>query len=78
MEVWNRLAGALADLVPQRTFVDWILPCRPVSSANGQLVLHVGSRDNKRWIEDQMMDEFYEAMDLCGLGDLKLRFVSEE
>ena len=62
VELWNALAAKLQETLPERTFEEWIKPCGPRVFAGGNLHVWTPTPSFRIWIEQQLMDELYEAM----------------
>jgi chromosomal replication initiator protein len=72
--VWERLAGDLAQRLPERAFRDWVSPCAPLSCDGETLCVAVPSASVKIWIEQQLAEEFNTSLFHIGAQDMRLVF----
>lgn len=72
--IWDSLRKGLAAKLPERTFQDWIEPCRAVTFDGSTLWIQTPSPSARVWIEQQLAEEFHDALFQCGLPHLRLAF----
>ena len=72
--IWDSLRKGLAAKLPDRTFQDWIEPCRAVTFDGSTLWIQTPSPSARIWIEQQLAEEFHDALFQCGLPHLRLAF----
>ena len=72
--LWDTIRQGLAKQLPEASYREWIAPCHPLELKDGTLWIQVGSAAAKLWIEQQLPEEFSDALALGGLGDLRLEF----
>ncbi|MFZ1615223.1 MAG: DnaA N-terminal domain-containing protein, partial [Holophaga sp.] len=72
--IWDSLQKGLAAKLPERTFQDWIEPCRAVTFDGSTLWIQTPSASARVWIEQQLAEEFHDALFQCGLPHLRLAF----
>lgn len=72
--LWETLRFNLSKQLPEASFKEWIAPCEPLKLDNGALWIQVPSAAAKLWIEQQLPEEFSDALAQGGLGDLRLEF----
>jgi len=72
--IWVRLCQNLAHRLPDRPYRDWVQPCAPIAFDGDTLWVQTPDLSTKLWLEQQMADEFYDALALIDLPDLKLTF----
>jgi len=72
--IWDSLQKGLASRLPERTFQDWIEPCRAVNFDGTTLWIQTPSPSARVWIEQQLAEEFHDALFQCGLPHLRLAF----
>lgn len=73
--LWETLRHSLSKQLPEASFKEWIAPCEPLKLENGALWIQVPSAAAKLWIEQQLPEEFSDALAQCGLADLRLEFL---
>ena len=73
-DIWGRLCQDLARRLPDRPFRDWVMPCKPIAFDGDALWIQTPDLSTKLWLEEQMADEFYDALALMDLPNLKLTF----
>jgi len=73
--LWDTISHGLSKLLPDASFKEWIAPCRPIKTKDGALWIQVPSAAAKLWIEQQLPEEFNDALAQGGLGDLRLEFL---
>ncbi|BDU75043.1 chromosomal replication initiator protein DnaA [Mesoterricola sediminis] len=74
-DLWETLRKGLANHLPERTFHDWIEPCRPLSFDGTTLLIQVPSPSARIWIEQQLAEEFHDVLVQCDLASLRLGFM---
>ncbi len=72
--LWDTIRQGLAKQLPEASFREWIAPCAPLQVKDGTLWVQVPSAAAKLWIEQQLPEEFSDALALAGLADLRLEF----
>ncbi len=72
--LWDTIRLGLSKQLPEASFKEWITPCEPLRLAEGTLWIQVPSAAAKLWIEQQLPEEFSDALAKAGLGDLRLEF----
>ena len=72
--LWDTIRLGLSKLLPEASFKEWIAPCEPLEMHEGALRIQVPSASAKLWIEQQLPEEFTDALTLAGLGQLRLEF----
>ncbi|MCE1229604.1 MAG: chromosomal replication initiator protein DnaA [Firmicutes bacterium] len=72
--LWESIRQSLAGRLPERTFQDWIEPCEPTTFDGATLRIQTPSSSAKVWIEQQLAEEFHDALHHCGLPHLRLSF----
>jgi chromosomal replication initiator protein len=72
--LWDTIRLGLSKQLPEASFKEWIAPCEPLSMKDGALWIQVPSAAAKLWIEQQLPEEFNDALAQAGLGDLRLEF----
>ena len=72
--LWETLRSGLSQRLPERTFLDWIEPCRPLSCEGSTLWIQTPSASARVWIEQQLAEEFHDVMVQSGLSGLRLAF----
>jgi len=72
--LWDTIRGGLSERLSQSTFRDWIEPCHPLSFDGTTLWIQVSSPSARIWIEQQLAEEFNDALVEAELGNLRLAF----
>ena len=72
--LWETIRLGLSKQLPEASFKEWIGPCQPLRVEEGALLIRVPSPAAKLWIEQQLPEEFSDALAQGGLGDLRLVF----
>ncbi len=72
--LWESLRENLATRLPERTFQDWVEPCRPLRMDESTLWIQTPSASSRIWIEQQLAEEFHDALVACNLQHLRLSF----
>ena len=72
--LWDTIRLGLSKQLPEASFKEWIAPCEPLKVADGALWIQVPSAAAKLWIEQQLPEEFNDALAQGGLADLRLEF----
>jgi len=73
--LWETLRKGLATHLPERTFHDWIEPCKAVNFDGTTLLIQVPSPSARIWIEQQLAEEFHDVLVQCDLANLRLGFM---
>ena len=72
--LWETIRLGLSKQLPEASFKEWIAPCEPLKVEDGALWIQVPSAAAKLWIEQQLPEEFNDALAQGGLADLRLVF----
>ncbi|WP_243322353.1 MULTISPECIES: chromosomal replication initiator protein DnaA [Geothrix] len=72
--LWDTIRLSLSKQLPEASFKEWIAPCAPLKVEDGTLWIRVPSAAAKLWIEQQLPEEFNDALAQGGLADLHLVF----
>ncbi len=72
--LWETIRLGLSKQLPEASFKEWIAPCEPLEMKDGALWVQVPSAAAKLWIEQQLPEEFSDALAQAGLADLRLEF----
>jgi chromosomal replication initiator protein len=72
--LWDTLRKGLSQKLPERTFQDWVEPCKPLRTDGTTLWLQTPSASARIWIEQQLAEEFHDVLVQSGLSDLRLAF----
>jgi len=72
--IWETLREGLAQKLPERTYQDWVEPCRAIKFDGQSLWLQTSSHSAKIWIEQQLAEEFHDVLVQADLAHLKLIF----
>lgn len=72
--LWETIRQGLSKQLPEASFKEWIVPCQPLRLEEDALWIQVPSPAAKLWIEQQLPEEFNDALAQGGLGDLRLVF----
>lgn len=72
--LWERLRENLLSRLPERTFQDWVEPCSPLRLDGQTLWVQTPSTSARIWIEQQLAEEFHDALVACNLQHLRLAF----
>lgn len=72
--LWDIIRLGLSKQLPEASFKEWIAPCEPLKVKDGALWIQVPSAAAKLWIEQQLPEEFNDALAQGGLADLCLEF----
>ncbi len=73
-QLWDTLREGLSKKLPDRTFQDWVEPCRALRLDGSTLWIQTPSPSAKVWIEQQLAEEFYDVLVQTGLQKLRLIF----
>jgi chromosomal replication initiator protein len=73
--LWETLRKGLATHLPERTFHDWIEPCKAINFDGTTLLIQVPSPSARIWIEQQLAEEFHDVLVQCDLANLRLGFM---
>lgn len=74
--LWEPIRNHLQTLLPERTFMDWVKPCVGLALDRQILYIQCPSRVSRIWIEQQLTDELWEALEATGQISLQLKFQS--
>lgn len=72
--LWETLRQGLSQKLPDRTFQDWVEPCRAVRLDGSVLWIQTPSTSARIWIEQQLAEEFHDVLVQSGLSGLRLAF----
>ena len=72
--LWDTLRLSLSKSLPEASFKEWIAPCQPLKLEGETLWIQVPSTAAKLWIEQQLPEEFSDALAQGGLAGLRLEF----
>ena len=72
--LWETIRLGLLKQLPEASFKEWIAPCQPLKVVDGALWIQVPSAAAKLWIEQQLPEEFNDALAQGGLAELRLEF----
>jgi len=73
--LWETLRKGLASRLPDRTFHDWIEPCKAINYDGTTLLIQVPSPSARIWIEQQLAEEFHDVLVQSDLANLRLGFM---
>lgn len=73
-QIWETLRSGLSQRLPEMTYRDWIEPCRPTGYDGRTLFLQVPSPSARIWIEQQLAEEFHDALVQAGQAHVHLAF----
>ncbi len=71
---WEALCVGLRERLSPASFHEWIEPCVPQRLEGNILSIQVPNPSNRIWIEQQLAEEFHDALGQAGLSHLKLIF----
>lgn len=71
---WEALCLGLRERLSPASFHEWIEPCVPQRLEGNVLSIQVPNPSNRIWIEQQLAEEFHDALGQAGLSHLKLVF----
>lgn len=78
-QIWDTLRTGLAQRLSESSFRDWIEPCRALNCDGTTLWIQVPTASARIWIEQQLAEEFNDALVQADLSRLRLAFsVAEE
>jgi chromosomal replication initiator protein len=72
--LWGSLRLGLAERLSEASFQEWIEPCEALRLDGGTLWIQVPSASARLWIEQQLAEEFNDALVQAGLQELRLAF----
>lgn len=72
--LWETLRNGLSARLPERTFQDWIEPCRALTYDGATLWIQTPSTSARVWIEQQLAEEFHDVIVQSGHASLRLAF----
>ena len=73
--LWETIRLGLSKQLPEASFKEWIAPCAPLKVEGETLWIQVPSAAAKLWIEQQLPEEFNDALAQGGLAELQLMFL---
>ena len=74
MSLWEALCSGLRERLSSASFQEWVEPCVPQRLEGDVLWVQVPNPSNRIWIEQQLAEEFHDALGQAGLSHLKLMF----
>jgi chromosomal replication initiator protein len=77
-QLWDLVCQSLVQRLPDRTYRDWVLPCVPASYDGATLWIQAPSASTKIWIEQQLAEDFHDALVRTDLSHLKLVFTTDD
>lgn len=72
--LWETLRQGLSSKLPERTFQDWVEPCRALRLDANTLWIQTPNASARIWIEQQLAEEFHDVLVQSGLSHLRLAF----
>ena len=72
--LWSSLRQGLMERLSEASFQEWIEPCEALRLDGGTLWIQVPSASARLWIEQQLAEEFNDALVQAGLQHLRLSF----
>ncbi len=72
--LWDALCSGLRERLSLASFQEWVEPCVPQRLEGDVLWIQVPNPSNRIWIEQQLAEEFHDALGQAGLSHLKLMF----
>lgn len=72
--LWSTLCSGLRERLSFASFQEWVEPCVPQRLDGDTLWVQVPNPSNQIWIEQQLAEEFHDALGQAGLSHLKLMF----
>ena len=72
--LWEALCSGLRERLSSASFQEWVAPCLPQRLDGDVLWVQVPNPSNRIWIEQQLAEEFQDALGQAGLSHLKLMF----
>lgn len=72
--LWGALCSGLRERLSSASFQEWVKPCIPQRLDGDTLWVQVPNPSNQIWIEQQLAEEFHDALGQAGLSHLKLMF----
>ena len=74
VSLWEALCSGLRERLSSASFQEWVEPCVPQRLEGDVLWVQVPNPSNRIWIEQQLAEEFHDALGQAGLSHLKLMF----
>lgn len=71
---WDSLRLGLSERLSEGSYREWVSPCVPVAFDGSDLSIQVPNQSAKVWIEQQLAEEFNDALAAAGLSHLRLVF----
>lgn len=71
---WDALRQGLSERLSEASFHEWVTPCSPTRFDGESLWIEVPSSSAKVWIEQQLAEEFSDALAAADLAHLRLVF----
>ncbi len=72
--LWEALCSGLRERLSSASFQEWVEPCVPQRLEGDVLWVQVPNPSNRIWIEQQLAEEFHDALGQAGLSRLRLLF----
>lgn len=72
--LWEALCAGLRERLSPASFREWVEPCEPLRAEGDVLWIQVPNASTRIWIEQQLAEEFHDALAQAGLSRLKLAF----
>ncbi|MDR0499015.1 MAG: chromosomal replication initiator protein DnaA [Holophagales bacterium] len=77
-QFWDLVCQSLVQRLPDRTYRDWVLPCVPAAYDGTTLWIQTPSASVKMWIEQQLAEDFHDALVRTDLSHLRLVFTTDD
>jgi len=77
-QLWDLVCQSLVQRLPERTYHDWVLPCTPAAFDGANLWIQTPSASTKIWIEQQLAEDFHDALVHTDLSHLRLVFTTDD
>jgi len=74
-DLWGRILEEARQLLPPKTFDEWVRPLRPVELRDDRLRLRVPTLHHRQVLENRLAESLRQAADRAGLEDLRFEFV---
>jgi chromosomal replication initiator protein len=71
---WASIQKGLMDRLSEASFHEWIGPCEALRLDGGTLWIQVPTTSARVWIEQQLAEEFNDALVFAGVPELRLAF----
>jgi len=77
-QLWDLVCQSLVQRLPDRTYRDWVLPCIPAAYDGTNLWIQAPSASTKIWIEQQLAEDFHDALIRTELSHIRLVFTTDD